>query len=196
MTDTPMTPDVALIRLRQYGDRTSTWSTATYNDGSKKALHQIAVSLGGEVERLRGELSDATGRVDFLERNTLPDLHRQIEHHKDGKARWRKRAETAEARVADLEAFACRCFDPSHHAPDCQRAVVVWNGVKYNAAAWYRDAEGEWWMACAIDDQEQPLMRVRNDPSNEPVPVGEVESDYGPLYRSDDGPDNLQTETF
>ncbi|MFE3381354.1 hypothetical protein, partial [Streptomyces anulatus] len=33
---------------------------------------------------------------------TLPDLHRQIEHHKDGKARWRKRAETAEARVAEL----------------------------------------------------------------------------------------------
>ncbi|MEU7738221.1 hypothetical protein AB0B51_35095 [Streptomyces griseus] len=53
MTDTPMTPDVALTRLRQYGERTSTWSTATYNDGTEKALHQIAVSLASEVERLR-----------------------------------------------------------------------------------------------------------------------------------------------
>ncbi|SCD37697.1 hypothetical protein GA0115253_1002212 [Streptomyces sp. Termitarium-T10T-6] len=53
MTDTPMTPDAALARLRQYGERTSTWSTATYNDGTEKALHQIAVTLAGEVERLR-----------------------------------------------------------------------------------------------------------------------------------------------
>lgn len=46
----PMTPDVALTRLRQYGERTSTWSTATYNDGTEKALHQIALSLASEVE--------------------------------------------------------------------------------------------------------------------------------------------------
>ncbi|WP_127468735.1 phiSA1p31-related protein [Streptomyces sp. B27] len=151
MTDTPITPDVALARLRQYGERTSTWSTATYNNGTEKALHQIAVSLAGEVDRLR----------------------------------------------AELEASVCRCFDPSHHNPDCKRAVVVWNGVKYNAASWYRDAEGEWWMACAIDDQGQPLMRVWNDLSNAPVTVSEVESDYGPLYRSDDGPDELrQPEGF
>lgn len=92
---------------------------------------------------------------------------------------------------AELEASICRCFDPSHHAQDCKSAEVVWDGIKYNAAAWYRDAEGIWWMACGIDGQGQPLMRVWNDPSNEPVPVGEVESDYGPLHRSDDGPDEL-----
>ncbi|WP_405479867.1 phiSA1p31-related protein [Streptomyces anulatus] len=151
MTDTPMAPDAALARLRQYGESTSTWSTATYNDGTEKALHQIAVSLAGEVDRLR----------------------------------------------AELEASVCRCFDPSHHAQDCKRATVVWNGVTYNAAAWYRDAEGFYWMACGIDSHGQPLMRVRNDASNEPVPVSEVESDYGPLYRSDDGPDDLrQPEAF
>ncbi|MYW33621.1 phiSA1p31-related protein [Streptomyces sp. SID2119] len=175
MTDTPMTPDVALARLRQYGERTSTWSTATYNDGTEKALHQIAVSLAGEVERLRKGLSDAADQV------------AELESELGGSS----------ARIAQLEAAVCRCFDPSHHASDCERAVVVWNGVKYNAAAWYRDAEGEWWMACGIDREGQPLMRVWNDPSNEPVPVSEVESDYGPLYRSDDGPDELrQTEAF
>ncbi|MEU3432353.1 hypothetical protein [Streptomyces sp. NPDC006863] len=58
MTDTPMTPDTALARLRQYGERTSTWSTATYNDGTEKALHQIAVSLAEEVERLRTRVAE------------------------------------------------------------------------------------------------------------------------------------------
>lgn len=58
MTDTPMTPDVALARLRQYGERATGWSTATYNDGTEKALHQIAVSLAGEVERLRARVAE------------------------------------------------------------------------------------------------------------------------------------------
>ncbi|WP_089117104.1 hypothetical protein [Streptomyces sp. SS07] len=62
MTDTPMTPDAALARLRQYGESTSTWSTATYNGGTEKALHQIAVSLAGEVERLRALVVDLEAR--------------------------------------------------------------------------------------------------------------------------------------
>lgn len=101
------------------------------------------------------------------------------------------------ARNAELEAAACRCYDPIDHEPECGQATVTWQGVTYNVISWYRDAEGVWWMACGTDGQGQPLMRVRNDASNEPVPVSEVESDYGPLYRSDNGPDELrQTETF
>ncbi|MFI6653235.1 hypothetical protein ACIBI8_37300 [Streptomyces sp. NPDC050529] len=38
-----------------------------------------------------------------LRRLMLPQLRREIQHHKDGKARWRGRAEKAEARVAELE---------------------------------------------------------------------------------------------
>ncbi|MFF5422131.1 hypothetical protein, partial [Streptomyces misionensis] len=49
----PMTPDVALTRLQQYGERTSTWSTATYNDDAEKALHEIALTLATEVDRLK-----------------------------------------------------------------------------------------------------------------------------------------------
>ncbi|MEU1327182.1 hypothetical protein [Streptomyces microflavus] len=59
MTNTPMTPDMALARLRHYGESTSTWSTATYNDGREKALHQIAVSLAAEVELLRARPVEA-----------------------------------------------------------------------------------------------------------------------------------------
>jgi hypothetical protein len=56
ITDTQLTP--AEIRLAQYGERTSTWSTATYNDGTEKALHEIALGLKAEVDRLRAELDD------------------------------------------------------------------------------------------------------------------------------------------
>ncbi|MEE1774495.1 hypothetical protein PUR34_41570 [Streptomyces sp. JV185] len=59
-----MTPDAALIRLRQYGERTSTWSTATHNDGTEKALHGIALTLAAELEQYRAlELGTAEGRV-------------------------------------------------------------------------------------------------------------------------------------
>lgn len=96
MTDTPMTPErERMIRI---------WheELCRLTDPTAVARRETLGDLLAEVDRLRGELSDATGQVDFLERNTLPDLHRQIEHHKGGKARWRKRAETAEARVAEL----------------------------------------------------------------------------------------------
>ncbi|MEV3996681.1 hypothetical protein AB0K62_13525 [Streptomyces halstedii] len=59
MTDTPMTPAAALTRLRQYGERTSTWSIATYNDGTEKALHEIALTLAAEVNRLSDDMTGA-----------------------------------------------------------------------------------------------------------------------------------------
>jgi hypothetical protein len=47
----PLTP--AEIRLAQYGERTSTWSTATYDSGTEKALHEIALELKAELDRVR-----------------------------------------------------------------------------------------------------------------------------------------------
>ncbi|MFE3123717.1 hypothetical protein ACFXHD_09880 [Streptomyces hydrogenans] len=71
---TPMTPQDALFRLQQYGKRTSTWSTATYNDGTEKALHQIATALGAEavslglqVDRLNAEGAQLRDRLAELE---------------------------------------------------------------------------------------------------------------------------------
>ncbi|MFF8716213.1 hypothetical protein ACF07T_32980 [Streptomyces sp. NPDC015184] len=55
----PMTPDAALTRLRQYGERTSTWSTATYDSGTEQALHEIALTLAAELDRLSDDLTGA-----------------------------------------------------------------------------------------------------------------------------------------
>lgn len=55
------------------------------------------------TQRLRAELDARNEDLAFLERNTLPELRRTIQHHEDGKKRWRKRAEKAEAHVRELE---------------------------------------------------------------------------------------------
>ncbi|WP_052862408.1 hypothetical protein [Streptomyces sp. Tu6071] len=62
-TPEPLTPDAALVRLRQYGERTKTWSAATYNDGTERALADIARTLSAEVTRLRAALSAAADDV-------------------------------------------------------------------------------------------------------------------------------------
>lgn len=55
----------AEIRLAQYGEHAKSWSTATYNDGAEKALHEIALGLKTELDRVRTEsdqlYSDLTG---------------------------------------------------------------------------------------------------------------------------------------
>jgi len=66
---------------------------------AKKQAARIA-ELEAETERLKAELASAREDTTFMERNTLPDLRREIEHHKAGKQRWRERAETAETRLS------------------------------------------------------------------------------------------------
>lgn len=53
----PLTPDAALMRLRQYEEQPApTWSTASYGGGAAEgALAEIARSLAAEVGRLREE---------------------------------------------------------------------------------------------------------------------------------------------
>lgn len=58
-----MTPEAALVRLRQYGERTSTWSTATYASGTERTLHQIAHTLAGELDRVRADQDGAIRAV-------------------------------------------------------------------------------------------------------------------------------------
>lgn len=96
MTTTPMTLAAALVRLRQHGERTSTWSTATYNDGTEKALHEIALTLAAEVDRLSDEL---TGRSLALYEEELDTdrLRFALASAKRGRRELR-------ARVAELEA--------------------------------------------------------------------------------------------
>jgi len=56
----------------------------------------------GGLERLRKELAAYKDELDSLQRNTLPQLRREIQHHQDGKRRWRVRAETAEPQRDEL----------------------------------------------------------------------------------------------
>ncbi|OXS35437.1 hypothetical protein [Streptomyces sp. XY006] len=82
--------------------------------GSQVAGKRTATGLAADLEAAcllqspetaaeQVELRTKVEELDFLHRTTLPELRREVEHHKDGKARWRKRAEAAEARVAELE---------------------------------------------------------------------------------------------
>jgi hypothetical protein len=71
---------------------------------SAHAVADHVPALLAEVERLKAELAQAREDAAFLERNTLPELRRTVEHHQAGKQRWRGRAQKAEARVAELEA--------------------------------------------------------------------------------------------
>lgn len=72
-------------------------------DAAEKPGHVAIRDLLAELERTRAELAARREDIAFLERNTLPELRRNVEHHKAGKQRWRTRAEKAEARVSALE---------------------------------------------------------------------------------------------
>lgn len=58
MTEQHLTP--AETRLAQYSER-GTWSNATYSDGTEKALHEIALGLKAEVDRLRARVAELEG---------------------------------------------------------------------------------------------------------------------------------------
>lgn len=49
-------PTTAEIRLAQYGDH-STWSNATYSSSGEKTLHEIALGLKAQIDRLRTALT-------------------------------------------------------------------------------------------------------------------------------------------
>lgn len=104
-------------------------------------------ALVTEVRRLHAELERRTEDLAFLERATLRELRREIEHHKAGKQRWRDRAETAEARVAEArtktlcaeaDAIVLHCPD---HSPQDQNGVwmdchcAVADDMRHRAAA-------------------------------------------------------------
>jgi hypothetical protein len=101
-------------------------------------------ALVAKVRRQRAELERRTEDVAFLERTTLPELRREIEHHKDGKQRWRTRAEKAEPRVAELAAvhafldeqeLAARAFElPTPAWVEAVRAASVPPGAPLAAS--------------------------------------------------------------
>lgn len=104
------------------------------------AADERADSLGrqlfdarAELAAVRKELDRRTEDVAFLERATLPELRRTIEHHKDGKQRWRDRAEKAEER---LSAVLDLCDREQRKAMGWENPVPVpeWVAVVQRAA--------------------------------------------------------------
>ncbi|MFE3004222.1 MULTISPECIES: helix-turn-helix transcriptional regulator [unclassified Streptomyces] len=79
------------------------------------------------IEELAAERDAARARLDYHEQSLLPDLRRRAESDRQAIGRWRARAETAEARVTELETDNARltagqCLDSramceQHHLP-------------------------------------------------------------------------------
>ncbi|MEL3949483.1 hypothetical protein [Streptomyces sp. LNU-CPARS28] len=63
-----LTPDAALVRLRQYQERPApTWSTASYGGSSAEpTLAEIGRVLAAEVERLRARVEELVAQRDDL----------------------------------------------------------------------------------------------------------------------------------
>jgi hypothetical protein len=57
----------AEVRLSQYGERTKSWSTATYDGGTERALHEIACALRDTLEEVRDQRNAARLKVLGLE---------------------------------------------------------------------------------------------------------------------------------
>ncbi|MBP5883136.1 hypothetical protein QBA57_28790 [Streptomyces scabiei] len=57
----------AEVRLSQYGERTKSWSTATYDSGTERALHEIACALRDTLEEVRDQRNAARLKVLGLE---------------------------------------------------------------------------------------------------------------------------------
>ncbi|WP_060904793.1 hypothetical protein [Streptomyces scabiei] len=87
--------------------------------------------------------------------------------------------ELLHARVMDLEAHGCRCYDPTSHAPGCVKAFVRWQGRTYPAAVWYRDRDGDWWAPESVDTRGCLVLLLDGDSSNEPVPLDRVNTEHG-----------------
>lgn len=122
----PMTPDAALVRLSLYGERTKTWSTATHDTGTERALHQIATTLGAEVTRLRVELDARSSQyaeaAAALAEEVLRSGKRIREHDADREEMEHLRSQLAAADtsvVCDAEGHAIP------HSPNCPDAARV-----------------------------------------------------------------------
>jgi transposase-like protein len=109
MSETLMTPEVARVRLAQYGDRTSTWSTATYDSGNAKALHQIALTLDAEAQHLRKErdaFRDQRNAVFQTNERLLAEVQEsdQARLRAENETRTvRREADALKARIAELQ---------------------------------------------------------------------------------------------
>ncbi|MGW7710901.1 hypothetical protein [Streptomyces sp. NPDC054771] len=169
----PMTPDVALARLRQYGERTSTWSTATYNDGAEKALHEIALTLAAEVNRLSNDLTGA-----FLDRHEEEQesarLRLALESARRGRRERRARVSRLENSAALAEEDYGRIVRGACLVESQLRARIAeldslqLGAVDGRVSATCDNAEHPTWLRAADDTRECPWCRVAELEATDP----------------------------
>jgi hypothetical protein len=116
----------------------------------EQALYAAYVQAMAEVGWLQAELAARMEDIAFTDRSTLPELRRTIQHHEDGKKRWRDRAEKAEARVRELE----------RPAVDAHRNEVRQSYMELaNQAREDRDYEGAFDVDCRLREREAQWKR-------------------------------------
>lgn len=80
-TPAPLSPEreaeasarAAQIRLGQYGER-ARFTVATYDSGTEKALHEIALTLSAELDRVRAERDELKKRVADARKAAINDV--------------------------------------------------------------------------------------------------------------------------
>ncbi|GAP46940.1 hypothetical protein [Streptomyces azureus] len=106
----------------------------------RSELSRQGKAAKAEVARLKAALASAREDAAFMERNTLPELRRAVEHHQAGKQCWRERAEKAEARPSRF------------HATPAQIDAYLRTILAEDTHLRYQQAIGEHALAEAIED--------------------------------------------
>ncbi|WP_282792960.1 hypothetical protein [Streptomyces sp. CC224B] len=123
MNDAAMTPEAALVRLRQYRERPApTWSTASYGGSSAEAaLAEIGRVLADEVERLRAELA---ARPSHAEVPAAAPADPAVPHVCQQAERDRRIAQAQRA-IEDALAASWRHWRRPGRRPDFGRAALA-----------------------------------------------------------------------
>ncbi|CAL9501604.1 hypothetical protein [Streptomyces sp. enrichment culture] len=157
MSETPMTPEAARVRLAQYGERTKTWSTATYADGTERALHEIALTLNAEAAGWRAKFQAQWNRAETLDR-----LLREAQ---DRLAEYERPADEDPIAYTLTEQAAPDFFQPGHTYadPDPERdwafrvdTVTVHPETGKRTALGWRHFRGTW-EAIAYDEDDYEI---------------------------------------
>ncbi|TRV72578.1 hypothetical protein FKN01_29765 [Streptomyces sp. 130] len=163
----PMTLAAALVRLRQYGERTSTWSTATYNDGTEKALHEIALTLAAEVDKLSNELTGAN-LTHWEDEQDHARLRLALESARRGRRKARERtAKVIAERDAQIIAWLCKKAGEYRSTRSRQHALQA-DAIDTMADKLRRGA-----VRPPLSKDADPLVVSRFDVAIEPAPEEE-----------------------
>lgn len=174
----------ALMRSRQH------WRDHRLVSEGTLTQTEVRAALGWNEPAGAPAVPFAPGRLDQLRQlvhvvtagpSAFPDL---TDEFLVGKARTAlpellALVERLAARVEELEAHACRCYDPTAHVAGCIKAATRFNGRPYPAAVWYQDPDGDWWLPVAVDARGCLVLQLDADPGQAPAPLDDLEAEYG-----------------